>query len=145
SAKGKWGLVAGIKHGDGDVPFSERFTPGGTDTDGLIRGYNDSEIGPRSASGGYLGGRSEVIYNAELTVPIAEQQFYVLLFADAGNAYLTGDGLRDHMFSNFYKSAGFGFRVVAPMIGIIGFDFGYPFNGDNRGKLKPHFQIGRGF
>lgn len=145
SAKGKWGLVAGIKHGNADIPFSERFTPGGTDTDGLIRGYSDSEIGPRSASGGYLGGRSEVIYNAELTVPIAEQQFYVLLFADAGNAYLTGDELKDHMFSKFYKSAGFGFRVVAPMIGIIGFDFGYPFNGDDRGKIKPHFQIGRGF
>jgi outer membrane protein insertion porin family len=145
SAKGKWGLVAGINRGDGDIPFSERFTPGGTDTDGLIRGYNDSEIGPRSASGGYLGGRSEVIYNAELTVPIAQQQFYVLLFADAGNAYLTGDELKDHMFSKFYKSAGFGFRVVAPMIGIIGFDFGYPFNGDNKGKIKPHFQIGRGF
>jgi outer membrane protein insertion porin family len=145
SAKGKWGILDRISIGNNDVPFSERFTPGGTDTDGLIRGYNDSEIGPRTSAGGYLGGRSEVIYNAELTVPISEQQFYVLLFADAGNAYLNGDGLRNHMFSNMYKSVGFGFRVVAPMIGIIGFDFGYPFNGDNRGTLKPHFQIGRGF
>jgi outer membrane protein insertion porin family len=145
ATKGKWGIMAGIRRGDSDVPFSERFTPGGTDPDGLIRGYSDSRVGPRTASGGYLGGRSEVIYNFELTVPIAEQQFYALLFADAGNAYLSGDGLRHNIFTNFDKSVGFGFRVVAPMIGIIGFDFGYPLNGEDKGKIKPHFQIGRGF
>ena len=82
-------------------------------------------------------------------MPLVDQQFYALLFADAGNSWRTGDELR----SNFYKyerlnkSFGFGFRVVAPMIGIIGFDFGIPLNGpeEDQGKLKPHFQIGRGF
>lgn len=145
--RGKWGLLAGIYHGEDDVPYSERFTPGGTDPDGIIRGYEDSRIGPITAAGGYLGGRSEVIYNLELTVPLAEQQFYVLLFADAGNAYRTGDELRQNFYKNFYKSAGLGFRVVAPMIGIIGFDFGIPFNGPKKdqGKIRPHFQIGRGF
>jgi len=143
--KGKWGLMEGIYSGDSDVPFSERFTPGGTDPDGIIRGYSDSRVGPRSPSGGYLGGRAEAIYNLELTVPISEQQFYVLLFADAGNAYLSGREFRDNFYRHFYKSAGFGFRVVAPMIGVIGFDFGYPFDGEDKGKLRPHFQIGRGF
>jgi outer membrane protein insertion porin family len=145
SAKAKWGIMDGIRHGDNDVPYSERFTPGGTDPDGVIRGYSDSRVGPRTPSGGYLGGRGEVIYNLELTVPVSEQQFYALLFADAGNAYLTGDGLKRNLASNFYKSVGFGFRVVAPMIGIIGFDFGYAFNGEDKGKIRPHFQIGRGF
>ncbi len=143
--KGKWGVMDGIYEGDEDVPYSERFTPGGTDPDGIIRGYPDSRVGPRSADGGYLGGRSEVIYNLELTVPLAEQQFYALLFADAGNAYMTGDGLKRNLTTNFYKSVGFGFRVVAPMIGIIGFDFGYPLDGEDKGDLRPHFQIGRGF
>lgn len=147
SLKGKWGFLAGIYHGEDDVPYSERFTPGGTDPDGIIRGYEDSRIGPTTAAGGYLGGRSEVIYNLELTVPLAEQQFYILLFADAGNAYRTGDELRRNFYKNFYKSAGLGFRIVAPMIGIIGFDFGIPFNGpeNDQGKIRPHFQIGRGF
>jgi len=147
SLRGKWGLMAGIGGADSDegVPYSERFTPGGTDPDGIVRGYDDSRIGPTTASGGFLGGRSEVIYNLELTIPIVEQQFYTLLFADAGNAYRTGDELRDNFYRNFFKSAGFGFRVVAPMIGVIGFDFGIPLQGRDKGSLKPHFQIGRGF
>lgn len=143
--KGKWGIMNGIYEGDKDVPYSERFTPGGTDPDGVIRGYPDSQVGPRSLDGGYLGGRGEVIYNFELTIPLAEQQFYALLFFDAGNAYRTGDELKRNLVTNFYKSFGFGFRVVAPMIGIIGFDFGYPLDGEDKGDLRPHFQIGRGF
>jgi outer membrane protein insertion porin family len=145
SLKAKWGMMKGINKGDLDVPYSERFTPGGTDPDGLVRGYDDSEVGPP----GFRGGRSESIYNLELVFPLAEQQFYALLFADAGNAWLTGDGLRNgfYDYKELNKSVGFGFRVVAPMIGIIGFDFGIPLNGpeEDRGKLKPHFQIGRGF
>jgi outer membrane protein insertion porin family len=143
--KGKWGIMDGIYEGDKDVPYSERFTPGGTDPDGIIRGYSDSRVGPRSPDGGYLGGRSEVIYNLELTIPLARQQFYTLVFFDAGNAYRTGDELKRNLVTNFYKSFGFGFRVVAPMIGIIGFDFGYPLDGEDKGDLRPHFQIGRGF
>ena len=147
--KGKWGLMRGIHDRDRGVPYSERFTPGGTDIDGIIRGYDDSRIGPTTASGGFIGGRSEAIYNLEMVIPVAEQQFYALLFADAGMAFLTGDELRDNFFryQKLYKSVGFGFRVIAPMIGIIGFDFGIPLNGPKyeQGKLKPHFQIGRGF
>jgi len=147
--KAKWGLMAGIHNSDRDVPYSERFTPGGTDPDGIIRGYDDSRIGPTTASGGYLGGRSEAIYNIEMVVPIADQQFYTLLFIDGGNAWRTGNDLANNFYKykELYKSFGFGFRVVAPMIGIIGFDFGIPLNGpeEDRGKLKPHFQIGRGF
>jgi outer membrane protein insertion porin family len=145
----KWGFMRGIYDNDRGVPYSERFTPGGTDTDGIIRGYDDSRVGPTTASGGFVGGRTEAIYNLELVIPIADQQFYTLLFADAGMAFRTGDEFKDNFYKykSLYKSVGFGFRVVAPMIGIIGFDFGIPFNGPqiDRGNLKPHFQIGRGF
>jgi outer membrane protein insertion porin family len=145
--RAKWGFVKGIYDGDNDVPYAERFTPGGTDPDGTIRGYDDSRIGPTTSAGGYLGGRSLAVYNLEMVIPLAEQQFYAILFADAGNGWLTGDGLRDYFYDykHLYKSYGFGFRVVAPMIGIIGFDFGIPVNGDDEGSLKPHFQIGRSF
>jgi outer membrane protein insertion porin family len=147
--KAKWGMMSGIYNGDSDVPTSERFTPGGTDPDGIVRGYDDSDVGPHTMYGNLIGGRSESIYNLELVFPLADQQFYALLFADAGNAWLTGDELKDgfYNYKELYKSFGFGFRVVAPMIGIIGFDFGIPLNGpkDDQWKLKPHFQIGRGF
>jgi outer membrane protein insertion porin family len=147
--KGKWGFMDGIYHGDADVPYSERFTPGGTDPDGILRGYEDSRVGPVTSSGGYIGGRSMAVYNLEMIIPLAEQQFYGVLFADAGNAWRTGDDLIDNFYryKGLYKSVGFGFRVVAPMIAIIGFDFGIPFNGPkaDQGKLRPHFQIGSGF
>ncbi|MCP4582696.1 MAG: outer membrane protein assembly factor BamA [candidate division Zixibacteria bacterium] len=142
--KAKWGMLDGIHHSN-SVPPNERFTPGGTDPDGIVRGYEDSNLGIL----GYNGGRSESIYNFEMVFPLVEQQFYALLFADAGNAWPTGDDFEANFYKHkkLYKSVGFGFRVVAPMIGIIGFDFGIPLNGlkADQGKLKPHFQIGRGF
>ena len=147
--KGKWGYATGIYHANADLPYSERFTPGGTDPDGIIRGYDDSQVGPTTAEGGIEGGRTEAIYNLEITIPLAEQQFYAILFADGGNAWRTGTELRDNFYDyrQLQKSFGFGFRVVAPMIGIIGFDFGIPVNGykSDQWKLKPHFQIGAGF
>ncbi|MCD6162657.1 MAG: outer membrane protein assembly factor BamA [candidate division Zixibacteria bacterium] len=144
--KGKWGFAKGIYDTDKDVPYADRFFPGGISYDGTIRGYDDYSIGPKNDYNNALGGRSEVIYNLEITVPIADQQFYILCFADAGNAYSTGDGLKDNFYKNFNKSAGFGFRVVAPMIGIIGFDFGWPFNGPSYKRgMQYHFQIGKGF
>ena len=145
SLKTKWGYSFGI-HNANEVPFAAKFTPGGTDPDGIIRGYDDSDVGPQNVNGAPIGGRSLAVYNAELTIPLADQQFYVLLFADAGNAWLSASDLSKNFYNykKLMKSYGFGFRVVAPMIGIIGFDFGMPLNGPDKG-LKPHFQIGRGF
>jgi outer membrane translocation and assembly module TamA len=44
-----------------------------------------------------------------------------------------------------YRGAGFGFRLIVPGIGTIGFDFAKPLDdppyGGGRG-WKPHFQIG---
>lgn len=141
--RAKYGEMGGIYHGDKDIPYSERFAPGGVDPDGTIRGYDDGRIGPRDVNGAYLRGRYELIYNFELTVPISNQQFYVLLFADAGNAYLKLQDIRP--FKRYYRSVGPGFRIVIPMIGIMGFDFGYAFDGLNKGQWQTHFQIGRGF
>jgi len=141
--RAKYGEMGGIYHGDRDIPYSDRFAPGGVDPDGTIRGYDDGRVGPRDVNGAYLRGRYELIYNVELTIPVSDQQFYVLLFADAGNAYLR---LKDITpFKGYYRSVGPGFRIVIPMIGIMGFDFGYAFDGFNKDQWQTHFQIGRGF
>ena len=84
-----------------------------------------------------------IVYNLEYQIPLSAQQFYVIAFVDAGNAYNHISELKPT--SNFYRSFGLGFRVVAPMVGIIGFDFAYPLDGPDKGSWMPHFQIGPGY
>ncbi len=148
--KFKIGVVDGPK-GDVGIPYAERFSPGGVDPDGIIRGYVDASIGPRDAAGNLLRGRSMLIYNAEYQFPVVQDQVYALLFADAGNAWLAGYQI--HPFADLKTSAGLGFRVAVPGLGTIGFDFGYGFTAvrDRNGniidgkKWRPHFQIGSTF
>jgi outer membrane protein insertion porin family len=141
--KAKYAEIDGVYHGEDDIPYTERFAPGGVDPDGTIRGYDDGRVGPYDRNGAFLRGRFELIYNFELTVALAEQQFYILLFADAGNAYRNLKDIR--LFKRYYRSVGPGFRIVIPLVGIMGFDFGYAFDGLQRGQWNTHFQIGRGF
>ena len=130
------------------ISYYDLFTPGGIDYwDGQVRGYPDYSLGPRDeASGIPLGGRSMMVLNLEYRFPIAEQQVYGILFADAGNAWATIPDLNP---LNLRRSLGFGFRVQTPMLGMIGFDFGYGFD---RKKVdgapagwKTHFQFGPQF
>lgn len=126
------------------IPYSERFTPGGTDPDGIVRGYPDASLSPRNSAGALLGGMSEAIYNIELQIPIVSGQIYLLGFGDAGTSWIQKSDIKP--LSGLYKGAGVGFRLVVPGIGVIGFDFGYAFNisyGEKKG-WRPHFQIGSG-
>jgi len=141
--RARYGEMGGIYHGERDIPYSDRFAPGGVDPDGTIRGYDDGTIGPYDSRGAFLRGRFELIYNLELTIGIVDQQFYILFFADAGNAYSELNDIRP--FKRYYRAVGPGFRIIVPMIGIMGFDFGYPFDGRDKEQWKTHFQIGRGF
>jgi len=70
---------------------------------------------------------------------------YALLFFDAGNAWLRWKDIQP--VTGLYKGVGFGFRVVVPGMGTIGFDFGYPLDKhrDQKQSWKPHFQIGTTF
>ncbi len=130
------------------IPYGERFAPGGTYQDGVIRGYDDASVGPRDSNGGYLRGRSEIIYNLELQVPIVSQQIYALLFADAGNAWESGRAVKPFdldRYDGLKKSVGAGFRIIIPGLGTIGFDFGYGYNNPEGAEWKPHFQLGTTF
>jgi outer membrane protein insertion porin family len=154
-----WNIVlaahmrAGVLDGrdrDSGALFWERFAPGGTDPDGMIRGYSDGSIGPRDAQGLELRGRSVLVYNLELQYPLVEQQMYLLAFADAGNAWLSGRQMRpfalehksDH---DLFRSMGLGVRLLIPGMGVIGFDFGFGFDYPDKGEWKPHFQFGTTF
>ncbi|MBN2356940.1 outer membrane protein assembly factor BamA [candidate division KSB1 bacterium] len=151
-----WNLVlyssfqAGFLEGIGDnarIPYLEYFFMGG---DGLsrsipLRGYDDP-LGENQ----YVqeGGKSYLKYTAELRIPIAPNPtIFALLFAEAGNVW---SDFRHADPFGMKRSVGIGGRVFMPMIGIIGFDYGYGFDrvdylGNPDPKWKMHFVFGRSF
>ncbi len=173
AARAQYGVVTSPR-GDDRILVSDRFTPGGTAYDGIVRGYDDGSLTPDSVvtqsdtsffytnPNAVIGvdppddttfsnfttrvrGKYMFVTNVELQVPISRNQFYGLLFFDAGNSWLHRPDI--NLVSELYKSVGFGFRIVVPAIGTIGFDFGYPLDkveGEKQ-SWKPHFQIGTTF
>jgi outer membrane protein insertion porin family len=171
AAKVQYGVVAGE---DDKILLSDRFNPGGTAYDGIIRGYADGVLTPDtvvpagygtnyllysdsllnglitsdSVDGGYTRVRGKYMFvsNIELQLPILENQFYALAFFDAGGSWLHfPDFNRDE--DKLYRSYGFGFRLMVPGMGTLGFDFGKPlvrYRDDDLG-WRSHFQIGTTF
>jgi outer membrane protein insertion porin family len=89
-----------------------------------------------------------LVYNVELQAPIVPQQIYVLVFADAGNAWLSGRQVRPFAldkYNGLKKSVGAGARINIPGVGMIGLDIGYGYNRSDGAKWKPHFQFGATF
>ena len=179
---GKLALAARIQYnvitspqGDDRILISERFIPGGTAYDGVVRGYSDGSLTPDSivsssdttyyytgraadsdslpldsffVAGGFktrVRGRYMLITNLELQFPLVERQIYALAFFDAGNSWLHKGDIK--LPKTLYKSYGFGFRIAVPGIGTIGFDFGYPLDNldGQEKKWRPHFQLGTTF
>jgi len=126
------GLVGGYTT-PRSVPVYEKFFLGGIGEDGL-RGYPDRSIGPQ-VNGRNVGGRTMLLMGLEYKFPLAEN-IHALLFFDAGNTWESAEKSR---MSDLYKGVGFGIRIDVPMLGMIGFDFGY---GIDRNRWEPHFQLG---
>ena len=131
---------------DRNISTFERFSPGGVDWwDGQVRGYEDRSLGPRTDTGIPIGGTSMMVMNLEYRFPVAEQQVYGIMFADAGNAWTNISDLNP---LKLRRSVGFGFRVMTPM-GLLGFDFGYGFDrkkvDGSPASWNTHFQIGPQF
>jgi outer membrane protein insertion porin family len=130
------GMVASL---DGrEPPAYEFFELGGTGFYGL-RGYPSHSITARE---GYetVGGRSMLILSVEYRCRIIDQ-LQLALFADAGN---TWSSWSSSDFSDLNRGAGIGIRIEVPMLGVIGFDYAYGFDGPERG-WEPHFQFGTMF
>ena len=132
------GYITGFSSGD-TVPLYERFYPGGTGPDG-IRGYGDRTIGPRD-QGYNIGGRALALFSLEYKLRVNPQLSF-LAFADAGN---TWNSVNQFSLSDLKRGAGVGVRLEIPMLGLLGFDFGYGFDKEGGGAWEPHFQIGRTF
>ncbi|MBN1465316.1 outer membrane protein assembly factor BamA [candidate division KSB1 bacterium] len=129
------------------IPYTDYFFMGG---DGLsnstpLRGYEDPLANWQIAD---EGGKALLKYTAELRVPIVPNPtVFALLFAEAGNTWLSFQQANPFAMK---RSVGIGARVFMPMIGIIGFDYGYGFDridayGNPDPKWKMHFVFGRSF
>lgn len=147
-SKSNFGLITGLGGNTIKIGKAKLFNLGGVLTgDGDLRGYPDYEFGGWYNS--EENGLSMFTTSLELRYPLIDQQLYLGIFADAGN---TWSGLSKINFGDLYKSVGFGIRLNVPMLGIMGFDFGYGLDAIDKDpfKNKPngwevHFLMNRGF
>jgi outer membrane protein insertion porin family len=107
-----------------DAPIYERFYGGGFQT---IRGFAFRGVGPfEIGSDGNLyrdGGDFMFLNSVEYQIPIkANDNLYAVAFVDSGTVE------RNMSIHNYRVSAGFGLRIVVPMMGPvpIALDFGFP-------------------
>lgn len=146
-----------------DIPFGERYFAGGTSFDGQIRGYEDRSICPigytepvydstvtpdmmgrypvtRRSYAYQMGGEAISVFSLELRTQLVKGQLYFSIFADAGNSWKNYHSMK---LNDLYRSAGAGVRLIAPMLGVIGFDFAYGFDyPGSKGEWHYHFQVG---
>jgi len=81
-----------------------------------------------------------LILTAEYRCRVIDQ-VQLAVFADAGN---TWDSWSSSDFSQLNRGLGLGIRLEVPMLGILGFDYAYGFDGPDKG-WEPHFQFGTTF
>ena len=148
----------------GTVPDNVRFRLGGGSTVDPLRGYDDYQVVPGkfvhyetsvigvvhdSTTGNtnaitrvsrirYPGGRYLGLFTFEQQFPIAHP-LHGLLFFDAGNVWDLRNEVRPF---DLKVGAGIGFRMEIPLLGNIGFDYGYGFHRDDRPRWAGHFLLG---
>ncbi|MBP9978857.1 MAG: outer membrane protein assembly factor BamA, partial [Bacteroidales bacterium] len=103
----------------------------GSDIIGL-RGYENNSLTPRK-NNGYVGNVYDK-FTVELRYPLVLQPqstIYALLFLEGGNSW---SDLKDFNPFQIKRSAGVGVRVLLPIVGMLGIDWGYGFDpvGDKR-------------
>ncbi len=119
-----WALNLGAGYASGDMPLSQRFSMGGSDT---LRGYEDDQFRGNSMAKATL----------EYRFPIVKKVQGVL-FTD--NGYAWDKRHEDEFdFSQLKNSYGVGLRINSPL-GPVKLDYGY---GEDGGKF--HFSFGGQF
>ncbi len=136
--RGFFGLIHGLHSADG-VPDWDRYRLGGNRRLPL-RGYKDLEVVPRG-NPSFIGGRFFAIFNTEILYPLTPA-VHLLTFLDMGDVW---NSFSQADLADLRKGAGFGIRVEVPMMGNIGFDYGYGFDRAGGPAWEPHFTIGNFF
>lgn len=113
-----------------------------------LRGYPNTSLTP-IINGAYAGNVYDK-FTLELRYPVVLQPqstIYALVFLEGGNCW---SDIRDFNPFSIKRSAGVGLRVMLPIVGMLGIDWGYGFDpvpteGLKRGGSQFHFMIGQQF
>ena len=147
------GLLGAYNKGLGIPPF-ERFYVGGDGMSGMgyqfdgreliaLRGYANNSVSPTTGATIYNKYITELRYAISLN---PSSTVYALSFLEAGNAWDSFDNFNPF---GVKRSAGFGVRIMLPMIGMMGLDYGWGLDditgnpSANGGQF--HFSIGQQF
>ncbi len=115
-----------------------------------LRGYENYSLtpyepSPYNSNGYAYAGNVYDKFTFELRYPVILQPsstIYALLFAEGGNCW--SDIKKFNPFQ-IKRSAGVGVRIFLPMVGLLGVDWGYGFDGPAGSKSQFHFVIGQQF
>lgn len=157
--KDKEGLIGSLrgrlafagKLGDNAYPFFKNYYSGGLSS---VRGFQSNSLGPRDSENDPFGGNVAIDMSAELIFPVPfikdSSSMRTLLFADAGNVFLTECPTNNSCDSGIKLdelrySAGFGFSWLTP-IGPISIALSRALNAEDIDEERFfEFALGRTF
>ena len=160
-AKVNFGYLGTYNRKLGYSPF-EGFVVGGDGMSGYqtygeeivrLRGYENRALTPQIYSPEQRrmidAGRVYNKFTVEFRYPVILQPMstiYALAFVEGGNAW---SDIKEFNPFSLKRSAGVGVRIMLPMIGLIGIDWGYGFDyqwdKSKRGGSQVHFMMGQEF
>jgi outer membrane protein insertion porin family len=91
-----------------------------------LRGYTARSVGDRETIASNIGGQAMFKFTAELRMQlIPNPNVFGLAFFEGGNVW---SKTKNFNINDLKRSVGLGVRVFMPLVGIIGFDYGYGFD-----------------
>ena len=153
ATKTEFGFLGAYNQELGISPF-ERFYVGGDGLSGMgymndgrelvaLRGYSNNSLSPQTGATIYNKYTAEIRYALSLN---PTSTMYALAFLEAGNAWEKFDNFNPF---GVKRSVGIGVKIMLPMIGMMGLDYGWGLDeviGNpeaNGGQF--HFSIGQNF
>jgi outer membrane protein insertion porin family len=149
----EFGFLGAYNEELGVSPF-ERFYVGGDGLSGMgymndgrelvsLRGYSNNSMSPQTGATIYNKYTAELRYALSLN---PSSTMYALAFIEAGNAWGKFDDFNPF---GVKRTVGIGVKIMLPMIGMMGLDYGWgldeiPGNPDANGG-QFHFSIGQNF
>ncbi|MGY8979582.1 MAG: BamA/OMP85 family outer membrane protein [Flavobacteriales bacterium] len=149
----QFGLLGTYNQNKGITPF-ERFYVGGDGLSGVgmmndgreliaLRGYSNNSLSPTTGATVFSKYTAELRYALSLN---PSSTMYMLGFVEAGDAWESFDNFNPFIVK---RTAGVGLRIMLPMVGMMGLDYGWGLDdvigSPNANGGQFHFSMGQTF